>query len=497
MTDGMKSFLKAAIRNQDGQILPWMALLTVLFLGMAGLTLDLGHAYVSYRELQASTDAAALAGAYEMSVPTSTVASVDAAAKSASSVTGNKNVNINLPSANLATPVLKCVTGSVFVTVPCDSGPTGYNVIQVTQSAVVPTMFIRALAAFGINSASSITLSTTSTAAMQNGGNKELNLVIIVDTTGSMNDRDNDASCNNTELYCALQGVRTMLGSLSPCTDGSTKGKCLGPYDQVSLFTFPNLPANDASDDTTCGGNSPPMVPYSYIPIPGATNTSYTAPTGTTATYQVTIPETDYSANNQANGGLNTTSPLGIASGADTSRNCPGMKAPGTSTYIAAAMYQAITSLQAQQAARPGSTNALVLLSDGGANSNNFGPGYSKTSGTYPSSLDQCQQTVAAGQYATSLGITVYTVAYGATTVVGNGRGRSGDSTCTTDTTISPCTEMRETASSPADFYSDATATEAFGECTSASNPNLNLKQIFNAITAQLTVARLIPNNVI
>ena len=90
MTGRMKSLLEAGIRNQDGQILPWMALLTVLFLGMAGLTLDLGHAYVSYRELQASTDAAALAGAYELTNPAATSASVQAAVSNMSSVTGGR-----------------------------------------------------------------------------------------------------------------------------------------------------------------------------------------------------------------------------------------------------------------------------------------------------------------------------------------------------------------------------------------------------------------------
>ena len=43
------------IKDQSGQILPWMVFLNVLFLGAAGITLDLGHAYVCYRELQAST----------------------------------------------------------------------------------------------------------------------------------------------------------------------------------------------------------------------------------------------------------------------------------------------------------------------------------------------------------------------------------------------------------------------------------------------------------
>ena len=50
----------------------FLAFVVVLFLGMAGLTIDLGHAYVCHRELQASTDAATLAGAYAMTLPDAT-----------------------------------------------------------------------------------------------------------------------------------------------------------------------------------------------------------------------------------------------------------------------------------------------------------------------------------------------------------------------------------------------------------------------------------------
>lgn len=86
MKNAFLSFLRRTFTNQQGQVLPWMALLVVLFLGMAGLTLDLGHAYVCYRELQASTDAATLAGAYAMTLPAASVKSVSAEVTAASSV---------------------------------------------------------------------------------------------------------------------------------------------------------------------------------------------------------------------------------------------------------------------------------------------------------------------------------------------------------------------------------------------------------------------------
>jgi Flp pilus assembly protein TadG len=499
MNQTKKSFLLRLFKDQTGQVLPWMALMMVLFLGMGGLTVDLGHAYVCYRELQASTDAAALAGAYAMSVSGATLSTVTSEVDAYSSLqkgAGTQsglgaNANSNLGNVTLSGPTLKCVATSVYVSVPC-AAPTGDNVVQVTQSAVVPMYFIQALKAFGNLPGSSITLHATSTAAMESGPNKPLNLAIIIDTTSSMNNDDDDAACGSTEIYCALQGMQTLLGSLSPCTTGSSKkAGCLAPFDQVSLFTFPNIQANNANDDTACPTGNPSIPAYSAPAIPGAKNTTWNAPSGASPTYQVTTYEDDYSNTNQAGGGIANT-PLGIASGADNSRNCGGLQAPGgDGTYIAGSMYAAMTSLQAQQAANPNSTSAMILLSDGGANSSRFGSGFSSSSGTYPSTIDQCQQTVAAGQYATNtLGIAVYTVAYGAST---------DSSQCTTDkgkSAISPCSEMQEAASSAANFYSDATAQENKGQCISSANPSLSLNQIFTSIQHQFSAARMVPNSV-
>ena len=86
-------FVARFTKDQSGQVLPWMALLMVLFLGMAGLTIDLGRAYVCYRELQASTDAAALAGAYAMTQSGATVSSSTSMACSFSANTDTSGKN--------------------------------------------------------------------------------------------------------------------------------------------------------------------------------------------------------------------------------------------------------------------------------------------------------------------------------------------------------------------------------------------------------------------
>ncbi len=68
-----------------------------------GLVVDLGHAYICYRELQASTDAAALAAAAKLPITTSNESSntVVSTATKFSSVSGNYNAlaNLNTPAA--------------------------------------------------------------------------------------------------------------------------------------------------------------------------------------------------------------------------------------------------------------------------------------------------------------------------------------------------------------------------------------------------------------
>ncbi len=478
----VNSFLCRFTRDESGQVLTWMVFLMVLFCGMAGITVDLGHAYVCHRELQSSTDAAALAGAYAMTLSGATTASVTSQVNASSSLTNGTNANPNLTSVTL-TPAFRCVTDSNIVQAPCSASPTGYNVLQIVQTSVVPTYFIRVLSVFGINAARSIPISAMATATPLSGKNTQVNVAMVVDTTASMGTQDNDVNCNNTRIHCALAGVQTLLGQLTPCTASSTKSKCTG-FDQVSLFTFPNVMASTASNDTTCPSSNPTILPYS-VPTPGA---SWTTPSGASATYQITNYLSDYSSNNQKGGTLSTSSGLGVATGASGSKNCNGMQTPGgDGTYYAGVIYAAQSSLAAASSANPGSENIMIILSDGDANSSKITGG--KHSGNVYGSLDdQCQQAITAAQYATGQGTTVYTIAYGASS-----------SGCSSDKSgplagLSPCTAMQDMASSSSDFYSDATASQNKGQCASANSYSLN--SIFTSIAAKFTNARLIPNGI-
>ncbi|MGB6782888.1 MAG: pilus assembly protein TadG-related protein [Terracidiphilus sp.] len=478
----MKNRFARLLTGDAGQMMPIMALLGAAMIALGGFCIDLGHAYICKRELQASADAAALAGAYALTETTATAASVKNAAISYTSTTGDENANPAFVSV-VPTVTPECLTTVANWGVLCSGSTAGDNAVQVLETATINTWFIRAVAVFGVTSLQTLTLKAESTAAMRGSNNAPYNIAPIIDTTASMGDEDTDASCNNTRIYCALQGVQTLLKSLSPC--GPSSGSGCSAFDTVSLFTFPNIEAVDQKDDSTCPTSNPAIPAYTF-PTIGAT---WSAPSGTTGTYQVTSFLDNYSANNEANGGLNTASALAIATGASGKSNCKGLQTPGgDGTFYAGAIYAAQSALVAAQASNPGSKNAIVILSDGAANTTTFQTGITyNANGTYPSKVDQCQEAVAAAQYASAHGTTVYVVAYGASSA-------GSKSQCTTDATLSPCTALQEMATTAGDFYSDATASQNEGQCTSTANPNLDLSQIFTQLTSQFTVARIIPN---
>jgi hypothetical protein len=145
----------------------------------------------------------------------------------------------------------------------------------------------------------------------------------------------------------------------------------------------------------------------------------------------------------------------------------------------------------AEQLLNPGSLNALIVLSDGDADSTDItasnGQKLNNPVGTYPSTTNECQQAITAAKYATNAGTTVFVVAYGAAT-------KGAPSYCKSDTSgalkgVSPCTELQDMATSSADFFTDK------GSACTSSTGGLVLADIFKNIAGQLTVARLIPNN--
>ncbi|MGP8258675.1 MAG: TadG family pilus assembly protein [Acidobacteriaceae bacterium] len=491
MKRNIPSLITRLYIDQSGQMLPVMTFIVIGLLAVVALSLSVGLVYSEYRELQAATNASALAGAQQLPNATAT-----AAATSFSSVAGSNNSFGNLKNVTMVAgwPKLECLTTLSNAGMAC-AAPANANAIQVKQQVTVPILFA-GLFGGSVNT----TLTATATASMRGASVAPYNVAVIVDATQSMNDTDSDSQCSTTRIACALQGIRVLIQALAPCSAALTNcgtvtsgaygsGNVANSVDRVSLFSFPNMTTTSAPDDYGCSGTKPTKEPYTFPPA-GAS--SYTPLGSPAATYEFVGFSSDYKVSDTA-ASLNTASNFSKAVGGGVS-TCDPMSAPGgEGTYYAGAIYAAQSALVAEQSANPGSQNVIILISDGNAGTTDSGAmGSAGSSGSYPSTKNQCAQAVTAAQNAATANVygngavptKIYAVAYGAEA-----------SGCGTDNpAITPCQTMQKIASAPQNFYSDYTATGGTSSCISASQPTTNLNQIFLDIAGDLTVARLIPN---
>lgn len=528
MTMGIMSFLRKLFTCESGQTGLMSAAGIFATVMTSGLAIEYGHGYYAYRILQASTDAAALAAAAGM--PDTTAASSYAAQYSSAS--GGLNQNRLLGSViERMTP--KCF--SIAIACYSASGTSNYNGVVVTQTATVP-LFFGAL----FNTAS-YTIKATSSAAAGGGVSKPYNIAVIMDITGSMGDSDNTSNCSSstkTKLSCAMAGVQELLSVLTPCATGSDCTKSTSYVDNVALYAFPGYDVTSVSKTSafeypssgckqmtgvaytfTSTATAPGIdtfMPESYNSAAANYNASYNY------TYRLTPFLHDYRAT-AASTSLNSSSPL--VNAVDCMANNPSRygitSKTSASTYNTQVLYQAEEDLEVEQANNPGTLNAIIMLTDGGANNATLatldgstlngtttGKGwnqtYNNTSTAYPSNLGTCGQGILAAKAASDAGTAVYLIAYGAATT-----GDSGTDDCPTDVTYStsitknsiswgpggsPCNAMKMMASSSANFYSD----ESKGCIPSvSSNSSLtNFNSIFYNIYYQgLTTPTLIPNS--
>ena len=484
-------FWLAFWKDQSGQMLPMVAMLMTALLGFAALVTDLGHAYLCQRQLQASCDAAAMAGATEIPYATST-SLVSQAVNKYSAASGGLNTYKGMSNAVIVSgyPVLKCLTSMQALGISC-VGYIPYNAVQVKEQATISTYFAKL---FG---QPTITISAISTATKGGGPSRPYNIVIMLDTTLSMNYYD--ANCGATQMTCGLAGVQVLLHHLDPCGTSQpsctvTAGNAANSVARVSLFTFPQVTYPTLGYDSDCSSSAPTATTYTF---PAATATSYNPGTSSSSTtYQITNFQSDYRTSDTALS-LYVSSFLTVASGG--SNGCPGMGPPSNAgnygTYYGATIYAAQAALVQEQTANPGSENVLIILGDGDANAPHTNGSYTvmgspaTANGYYPSWYGECGQAITAAKAATAAGTTVYTVAYG-----------SPSSGCTTDANagaypnVSPCDEMAYMASHSWDFFSDYQQTGSGSTCVAAQT-EVALSDIFLQIAGDLTEARLITDN--
>ncbi|HEX4746457.1 MAG TPA: TadE/TadG family type IV pilus assembly protein [Gaiellaceae bacterium] len=213
--------------DESGQVLTITAIAMTLMIVTVGLVVDVGHAMLVQRQLQAGVDAAALAGAQHL--PDRVMA--ESVAVQYSATPGQKN-SVNTVGNATTTAQAKCLAG-----VPgCNRRDNGVNGVVVSSHSKVPTWFGRII---GIDH---IEVNATATACSPCTV-KPLDIMIVLDRTGSMcqfGPGQNDPNC--TDLKNAQDGVRTFVQFLDPTLD------------KVGLALTP--PALDASWISNCGNPS-------------------------------------------------------------------------------------------------------------------------------------------------------------------------------------------------------------------------------------------------
>jgi hypothetical protein len=553
------SILRKALIDQRGQVIPWTGFMILTILGMSGLVVDVGRAYIAHTQLQNTVNAAALAAAGSVYI-NSTTNGASAIAANYSAGTGDENANVGLGSLSSPTVSTVCLNLLEPSGTTCGTSSAA-NAVKVTQSTTIKTFFMPII--FGPKT---LTVGATAMASMQ-GTSQPWNVAIIIDATDSMV-TNNDSNCGTTTVtrfQCALNGVSSLLQYVTPCGNatGSSCTTSTANF-RVSLWAFPNVYRSQVADDYGCAGTKPTPIPYNF---PNTQATSYTqtlyGSANDYATYEVTGPKTstakgtttslptdadangflsDYSST--SGNSLNSSSVLVKAIGGASSGCADAMNtAGGEGTYYAGVIYAAQAALDAEWKLY-GGKNAIILLSDGEATASSSqmeASGSTVTpsaggvttwgsNGNYPGSTDECQQAIAAAQSAaqswTSGGTTypgsrVYAVAYGAentgcsTSAGGTDSGSTYISSIKSSminesfaggAALTPCVTMQNIANSePGNslvslnyFYSDSNQSgSANGQCAADAihNSLSNLNDIFGAIATDFTTPRLLPNN--
>jgi hypothetical protein len=238
-------------RDERGQVIVLVVVALVGILGMCALVIDVGYLYWNQRHLQASADAAALAGAMELPDPATSVSV--AKAFGTGSTAKNGDSRLSKVSETISTKCLTSVPG-------CDP----VNAVVVDENATVDTFFMQI---FGVDFAHVHVRAT----ACSPCGVKPLDIMLVLDRTGSMCQDSAgrpDPAC--TDLNNARNGMKTFLGFLDP------------KVDWVGLSVLPPAASMAAKCSTPSSANyNLPTAPYLLVPLSkdyklssGALNTS-------------------------------------------------------------------------------------------------------------------------------------------------------------------------------------------------------------------------------
>ncbi len=431
------------IGHQRGAVVVLVAIAMPILLSFVALSIDAGYVLYNQKRLQAATDAAALAGAADLWNSPFATAKTNAAAYSAGQGKNTLASNVTVSPAS--------ITGLQLVNaqLPAAGAVSKFNGIQVVQQATVPLYFAQILGF------PSMQITAASKAAAGGGAvPSKYNVIILLDTTASMNTTDVNCPGANgksmTRLQCAQQAALTLITNLTNAGDN------------VGLMTYPPLAGSGTNTNYSCGSKQ--SIASSYSAVAQGVVTSG-------ATYQISGLSSGFLNNGQ----INTTSSIAQALGKG---GCSGIQAVGgLGTYYTQAIVSAQAALLSMsQGQSPPGQNVIVLMSDGDASSSQ-----SQLGNTYKSQYgSECKTAVTAANTVKQTSTQIYSVAY-----IGSGSTSAPCSDGSSDFT--PCNTMQQIATGPSYFFSDT--------CPNTAGGNVNLNTAFKTISYALTKPRLIPPN--
>jgi hypothetical protein len=398
-------------RNEDGQALVLIAVTLVVLFGISALVLDVGRAYVVKRHLQASADAAALAGAQELPDPSA----ASTYAQNYSGEPSAKNADSHLP------PVTTNVTTKCLSKTTCNP----VNAVVVEESTFVPTLFAKVLGIDGF------TIKAKATGLMGQGVPKPAHIIIVFDRTNSMND---PCTAGGSKATCVRNGIKAFLEGMDP------------KYDDVGLVAFPPGTGNPCT--FTPKSTDGPTTDYDAYP-----NGYLLVPLGH-----------DYRAN--------ATAPLNTGSQLVSTVNC--LRAQGT-TATATAIDRAQQTLTANHNPDAQDVIIFLTDGEanyGPCTDNNHDQVCENNTSPYRST--PCHQAVASADNAAAQGTVLYGIAYNTSGVQcwgwrSSGTGTDGQSCnkkngyqfrCSESPSMTAASMVQGIASDPGKFFNQPTPSD-------------------------------------
>ena len=206
---------RSRARDEKGQVLAFLVVVIVTLLAMAAFVVDIGYAYYVQRQLQASADAAATAGATNLPDASAAVS----AAQQYSGSAGGKNTG-NTPPGVTTTVTTKCLTIA-----PCRP----VNAVVVEQTTQVKTFFARVIGIDTLNVRAKAT-------ACSPCSTRPADIMLVLDRTGSMcQDSNGNADPACTDLNNARAGLKAFLALMDPS------------FHKIGFAVFPPAPSGGSN----------------------------------------------------------------------------------------------------------------------------------------------------------------------------------------------------------------------------------------------------------